>query len=385
MRAVRQRQAAPQGRIYQQAEAMLAGYIQNIPRRLRERDFWLIQGLVMVVTALHLGSEAAHVAIGGSGVYAELFLNTQHTPLVLYLIPIVYASNRYGLEGSLMTGLWCGLLAVPSLVAWHTSPFHLGREISLLFVLVVVGVVLARHVELERQQRRRLEQVGTDLEASQASLRHYSRQITHAQEEERRRIARELHDDVAQGLVLLGRGLDGVRDEAQNQSANASRRVEELRDMVDATLQTVRRFSRDLRPSILDDLGLVAAMEWLTSELAQRQGVAAHFQVEDSTRRLAPDTELALFRIVQEALRNVEKHSGASQVEVRLAFAEGETRVSVEDNGRGFVVPPRADDLATGGKLGLLGMQERAQLVGAAIEIVSHPGKGTHLTVVINE
>ncbi len=135
---------------------------------------------------------------------------------------------------------------------------------------------------------------------------------------------------------------------------------------------------------MLDDLGLVAAVEWLAADLMERRGVKARVEVTGSQRRLPPEVELALFRIVQEALRNVEKYSEASQVAVGMAFEDSRLRVSVRDNGKGFEPPSSMNDLVASGKLGLVGMQERAQLLGGVLELQTEAGKGTSVTVTLN-
>lgn len=235
-------------------------------------------------------------------------------------------------------------------------------------ILAAVGSQLGVAIDnarLHRQEKERLES--------------YVQQVTRAQEEERKRVARELHDAGAQALVLLCRGLDDLA-EITPLPETALTRLEELRGLGERTLESLRRFSRDLRPAVLDDLGLVPALEWLTSDLTQRTGIRAALRVSGTPRRLPAEAEVALFRIAQEVLRNAERHSGASRVTVSAAFESGGFRLLIGDDGRGFSVPPR-DALAAGGTLGLLGMQERAQLVGAALSIWSQPGRGTRVTI----
>jgi signal transduction histidine kinase len=148
-----------------------------------------------------------------------------------------------------------------------------------------------------------------------------------------------------------------------------------------ATLQSVRRYSRDLRPSVLDDLGLTAGIEMVVEETNGRLSAGARLKVIGKPRRLEGLLELALFRIAQEALRNVEKHANATSALVELDFAGEEIRLSVADDGTGFSPPKSVSDLALSGKLGLLGMKERAELVGGSFQIHASPNKGTRLVV----
>jgi len=209
----------------------------------------------------------------------------------------------------------------------------------------------------------------------QENLRFYVQQVTQAQEAERKRIARDLHDETAQSLVAVSRNLDGLA------SGDSQVSIKDIREQVRSILQGVRHFSQQLRPSILDDLGLLPAVKWLASDLAENYNITADVELVGNQRKLPPEAELMLFRITQEALTNVRRHSGANRVCVRVEFADGSTKVTVSDNGRGFEIPARAGDLARFGKLGLAGMQERAQLLGGTLTIDSKPDKGTILTV----
>lgn len=214
----------------------------------------------------------------------------------------------------------------------------------------------------------------------QESLQLYVRQVTQAQEEERLRIARELHDETAQELVNLVRQLEHLRDTGSDGLTGS---IEDLLAQSRGTLQSVRRFSRDLRPSILDDLGLRAAIEMVVEEANSRLPGGARLTVRGKARRLDSTVELALFRVAQEALRNVEKHADAASATVELDFSDEEVRLSVTDDGVGFAPPRSVADLARVGKLGLLGMKERAELVGGSFEVRSSPGKGTRLEVTV--
>lgn len=213
----------------------------------------------------------------------------------------------------------------------------------------------------------------------QESLQSYARQVTQAQEDERLRIARELHDETAQELVHLARKLEQLRSGADPGQADA---IQELVSMTRGTIQAVRRFSRDLRPSVLDDLGLRAAIEMVVEDAGHELPEGVRLQVTGKERRLNGPLELALFRIAQEALRNVEKHSAATMATVNLDFGEDEITLSVADNGRGLASAKIAD-LIRSGKLGIAGMKERAELVGGALDLQSIPGEGTRVVVTV--
>jgi len=223
----------------------------------------------------------------------------------------------------------------------------------------------------------------TDEKRMQENLRYYVQQVTIAQEEERKRIARELHDDTAQALIALSRQLDSFGYKEGTLPPGVAGLLDSLRSKVDTLLQGVRRFSRDLRPSVLDDLGLLPALEWLAADLTRNFGVAAEVRVHGEPMRLPPEAEVVLFRIAQEAMRNVWKHAEAAHADVDLDFGSDAIRLSIRDDGKGFKQPRMISDLVSSGKLGLAGMQERITLLGGTIKISSTPGSGTTVLVQI--
>jgi len=249
-------------------------------------------------------------------------------------------------------------------------------------------VIIGPGQELTKGQHDLLQAVGSQLavgventllhEQERELLESYVRLVTQAQEEERKHIARELHDGAAQQLAVLCRGLDEV---AETTEPKRGRELARLRHLATSTLAEIRQFSRDLRPTLLDDLGLVPALEWLVTDIADRTGTQADLIVRGPVRRLLPEVELALYRITQEALRNVDRHAAASRVSVSVSFEADRILVSVLDDGDGFQVPANLGSLVSSGKLGLLGMQERAQLAGGVLTVESEPERGTTVTV----
>jgi len=221
----------------------------------------------------------------------------------------------------------------------------------------------------------------TEQKRMQENLHFYLRQSTRAQEEERKRISHELHDDTIQALVVLSRQLDALASGDKGLSEDTRLHLEELWQQVDNILRGVRRLSQDLRPAALDRLGMLPGLEWLAANLTEHSGIEAKVSVEGEERRLPEEAAIALFRITQEALRNVWRHSGATKAEITVEFDESKTRITVSDNGKGFNLPENIGDLAKDGKLGLAGMQERAQLVGGTLTVQSQPDKGTCITV----
>jgi PAS domain S-box-containing protein len=216
----------------------------------------------------------------------------------------------------------------------------------------------------------------------QAGLRAYAAHVIHAQEEERKRIAQELHDETVQQLVLLCRRLDYVQTAGGPLPAPAVEALRETRRSAAEAVESLRDFARDLRPPTLDDLGLVASIRRLIADAVEREKLQGELKVVGAEHRLPPDVELATFRIAQQALHNVVRHARATRVTGTIAFAEGRVRLEIVDNGVGFKLPDDVD-LAATGNLGLLGMRERAETLGGRLRIRSDIGWGTSIAASI--
>jgi PAS domain S-box-containing protein len=207
-------------------------------------------------------------------------------------------------------------------------------------------------------------------------LRAFGAGALRAAEEERQRIARELHDDTAQrlaGLMLLLRAASRIEDREERDL-----RIERVREEIAETAEGVRRIARGLRPPALDDVGLASALDSLVRSLSRAHGLDIELAVERVGERLDADAELALYRIVQEALTNAIRHSGASRIVVSLDADGLALRAAVQDDGRGFV--PERDYSEAGRGLGLVGMRERARHAGGRLEIASAPERGTRVS-----
>jgi two-component system sensor histidine kinase DegS len=293
--------------------------------------------------------------------------------------------KREGIRAQLIVPLKAkGKVVGTVCVATRGSRRFLPEDIELLsHVANHIGVAV-ENSRLYQKERLMAEQIARDADLEKQmkeNLRFYLQQVTKAQEEERRRIARELHDDTAQDLVVLSRRLDRLISDGERLSSQDVTRLEETRQQIDRILDGVRRFSQDLRPSVLDDLGLLPALDWLSSDITEHFGIRTAIGVIGSVRRFNPDTELVLFRIVQEALRNVWKHSKASRAWISVEFDEDKATFVIQDNGKGFELPKNIGDFAGVSKLGLVGMQERVQLIGGKLTLQSEPGKGTTVTI----
>ena len=274
-----------------------------------------------------------------------------------------------GVEDPLLKGEPMGQLSEVTLVKKDKSEASVQLSTSPVFSSGRVEAFqhIARDVTEEKRMRE--------------NLRFYLQQVTRAQEEERKRIARELHDDTIQALVVLSRQLDDLASSGKGLSKDKRLLLQNLRQQTNSIMEGMRRLSQDLRPATLDRLGLLSALEWLASDVGAHSGINVEVKTDGAERRVAPEAELVLFRIVQEALRNVWRHSEATSAQITVEFQDNRTRMTVKDNGKGFQLQSSMGELTRDGKLGLAGMQERARLLGGSLKVESEPGKGTTVTI----
>ena len=212
------------------------------------------------------------------------------------------------------------------------------------------------------------------------NMQFYIRETTIAQEQERKRLSRELHDETAQSLADLYTDIDEIMMK-ERLSASVIQRLQRLRHKVDNMLDEVRRFSHELRPGLLDEFGLIPSLELLTEEMSREGKLDCVINIIGSEQRLSSEAEGILFRITQEALRNVRKHSAASEAVVNVEFCDGKVKLSITDNGVGFEMPNILSSFARRGKLGIMSMQERARLLNGSLAVKTEAGKGTTIAV----
>ncbi len=221
-------------------------------------------------------------------------------------------------------------------------------------------------------ERRRMEQA---LQDANQKLKHLSAHVLGIQENERRFIARELHDEVGQALTALKIGLETLALSGFAPQAGIS--LAELAEVASRTLMNVRDLTLSLRPPQLDDLGLIAALRWHLDQQSRVCGWQAVFEADPLPSRLESGLETACFRFVQEALTNTARHAKASRVELRMRLVDGRMHLSVSDDGEGFDTAEARARIMRGGSVGLAGMEERIMLAGGRFEIGSAPGQGT--------
>lgn len=207
-------------------------------------------------------------------------------------------------------------------------------------------------------------------------LRHLSRQLLRAQEEERKEISRELHDQIAQTLTGINIHLATLRTEARVNSKDLEKKITHTQRLVEKSVNIVHRFARDLRPTVLDDLGLIPALHSLMKDFKQRTGIHVRCTSFAGVERLSNAKRTVFYRVAQSALANVAQHAKASRVTVSIRKVQGDVRMEVTDNGRGFEME-QVLFTKRHQRLGLLGMRERMEMVGGCFTVESTPGRGT--------
>lgn len=236
-------------------------------------------------------------------------------------------------------------------------------------VLVFADITTQRNAERER------EKLFKKVSSAQERLRILSKRLLDVQEAERRHIARELHDEIGQILTAIKINLQTAFK--LSGTNKIEKHITEGVELVEEAIQHVRKLSIDLRPSMLDDLGLVPALRWYIDRQAQRFGFNAKVIAEGINERLPSEVEITCFRISQEALNNIIKHAKADYVEIKLFFENNDLHLQINDNGAGFVLYSAVQKGLKGESMGLLGMQERVELAGGKLKILSKPGSGT--------
>jgi signal transduction histidine kinase len=216
--------------------------------------------------------------------------------------------------------------------------------------------------------------VNEQLRQREEDLARLYEKVVAAQEDERKRIARELHDDTSQSLAVLVMAIDSAMATLK---AGKVPRLDEARALAVRTIEEIHRMILDLRPSVLDDLGLQSAIRWYAERHLAPRGISARCEFEARDRRWPAAFETAVFRVCQEAMSNIARHSEAESVLIQVAEADGMLRIEIEDDGKGF--DPQHAGSPDRRHFGLMGIRERVEILGGKVRIDSAPGQGTRL------
>jgi signal transduction histidine kinase len=233
------------------------------------------------------------------------------------------------------------------------------------------------------ERTRELERLNEELSRKETVRGQLLVKLITAQEEERKRVARDLHDQLGQALSAMTLGMEAAENALPPELDTLRKRLLQAKALATRALEQTHAMILDLRPVALDDLGLIAAMRSYAEEHLAPRGMAVQVMVRGAPRRLPPALEIALFRIVQEAINNIANHSAAQNVQLTLDLRDTRVQVTVQDDGRGFD-PTAVFDSSDGGRgFGLLGMQERAELAEGTFQLDSQPGRGTRIVISI--
>jgi PAS domain S-box-containing protein len=238
------------------------------------------------------------------------------------------------------------------------------------------GKIMVRDITVRRQAEQAVRERQAEARHSRERLEALSQRLLKALENERRFIARELHDQIGQSLTAVKLNLESLRAGPRGRGDQAFPLNESI-EIVEQLMETVRSLSLELRPSALDDLGLAAALRWYADRQARRAGFAVRVRTQLPAERLASELETACFRVAQEAITNVARHAGARRVELDARTENGTLALTIRDDGRGFDVAAARRGTSADGSIGLDGMEERVRLLSGDFQIDSHPGRGT--------
>jgi signal transduction histidine kinase len=308
------------------------------------------------------------VTLGWIPVHVELPANVFG---VLFLIPIVYGSVTLSWPGGLLAWLLSLTWVLPELATWSVR-----REPVNLLVLFV-PVLLAAVVFGERRWRESERRYYAERERERKA---YVAKLVESQEAERRRIALEIHDDTLQTLLAIANKLDSVASAPL--APEQSKGILWAKERLSQSMEDLRRMSMNLRPSVLDNFGLVAGVRWLVDNTGQGR---CHITtlVKGEPQKMSSLAEVTVFRVVQESLSNIHRHSQAEHASITLEFDHHHLELDIQDDGIGFAQPERFSAYAERNKLGLIGMEQRILAIGGTLDLQSSPGIGTHLHAII--
>lgn len=297
----------------------------------------------------------------------------------LFFIPIIYATVIFSLRGTLITWLISLGLILPKILTFRDD--FASHITNVFFLLIPLLIVVLFSIELSWREKERKNLTRREAER-EAERQIYVSQIFKAQEDERKRISQEIHDDSIQRLASVASMAQIIsHDKLVESHAEVKEQIEYLKQTIISISQDLRRLSLDLRPTVLDDLGLIPSLCWLVDRLKQESGINARIDVIGNNQEITGKVTVQIFRIVQEALNNARRHSQASNVIVTLQIDNNGIKVTIKDDGQGFTLPKRLEALATGGRLGLIGMQQRVQELNGKFNVQSAPGKGTTISI----
>jgi two-component system sensor histidine kinase DegS len=287
---------------------------------------------------------------------------------VLFLLPVVYASLTLSWPGGVFAWVLSLFWSVPTLLSWSNSVHWISLALLLLPVLLVA--IINGERRWREGERRHFLQTEQERKA-------YIAKLVEAEEAERRRIAQELHDETLQTLMVIANKSESLA--LASSDAEQTRGNLWIKQQVLQTMDDLRRLSMNLRPSILDNFGLVSGVRWLVNKSNRQGGCHLDIAIHGEERKMSSISEVTVFRVAQEAISNIQKHSGAEFGSVTLDFVDDRVLMQISDDGSGFEPPERLGAYVTESKLGMMGMEQRLASIGGELRLESSPGRGTRI------
>jgi two-component system sensor histidine kinase DegS len=357
-------------------------FIYNLVNKdglLRNRHFWIIFSITLVLI-LFYNASYLNIAnwfsllsdiVNAKGVYAFVVA-------FLFLIPILYASVFFRIRGALIVWLVFLLAVIPRAIIESTSFEYILIVALFSIVALLTGIIMALEYHKEIREIDDAFQVKT-------TRWHTLARMLRIRDYERQYLARRLHDNVIQSLLVIANMVHALeRGDYGVINPKAKKNLGKLQTTVLHVIDDVRQLSHGLRPSILDNVGLLPVLQWQADRITNENNIKVNIKVEGNVYRLPSDTEVVIYRIIKEALNNVARHSYASNAIVKLDFTGTDFKVFVHDNGRGFELPDNLDIFVKEGKLGLNRIYEQAKLLGGQLEIKSVKSEGTMIRLDIS-
>jgi signal transduction histidine kinase len=347
----------------------------------QDSTFWINVFIVLFIAALYYVFEySRHISEQIMPWFRSVVLYEYNHNMNGILIYISFFISAFTLKKShLIFGFWLFTIIsiYPHIISFSPdTPALFKNTLFLLSPLLVLTII-----NLEINWRKREKSIMNERDSERKI---YMQQIIKTQENERKRIAQSLHDDISQTLIAVASAVQDTADKEWNDTNIhlLKQKLESIRDQVALTTEGVKRISLDLRPSVLD-LGLLPAITWLADRLNEGSQIETQISISGSNRLLAADIETVVFRFIQEALNNIKLHANASKAVIILEYLPESLKISVVDNGKGFIMPVTLKEFSKNGKLGIAGMYERAELLGGEFHINSEINTGTTVSMLI--
>jgi signal transduction histidine kinase len=334
------------------------------PYSIRKRH--IVTGILLSIAILLLYYIGDGIKIGVTESVSGFLRGQPYHELILLLFSgvIVYITFTLPIIFALAFSLAGLFIILPHALLFPAYPDPVYRILSWLVINMLLALAIG--VIINARERQKI----------------YLRDIINTQEQERHRLSRELHDDTAQELIDVGHDIDEILESSTNLSSEVRGSLGELRNNIDEILEKTRRAIQGLQPPLLDELGIKPALLWLCGSLTEETDIEVEADIDFPEERLTQEIKIVLFRVTQEALTNIKKHSQAEKVTVVLGVIEAKVILTIIDNGVGFT-PSKRDKLLSEGKFGLAGLQERIGLINGSFNLRSRSGEGTVIRVEI--